>query len=246
MASNSTRLSIIRDHYIHGVIASEILPRVTSIPNANNAPAIVSKFFLRKATKTLDALCHLCEAGFAEDALVLVRTIFELGAHLRTIAAPVTVEQRRHSAECFIYEGERQRANKLKEVKVLKQQGKCLSWINDFEAQCPSPQQPVPMPQDFTQPRKLKDIATKLGGEWECWYHFIYWSVSKLVHPSGLGSHTYLQDFDQEAEAFRGIAAALTMHYFLTADVLSLLNLEELRPPLDECIQKNVLPAILD
>jgi Family of unknown function (DUF5677) len=86
MASNSTKLSIIRDQYIRGVIASEILPRVTSIPDANNAPAIVSKFFLRKATKTLEALCHLCEAGFAEDALVLGRTIFELGVHLRTIA----------------------------------------------------------------------------------------------------------------------------------------------------------------
>jgi Family of unknown function (DUF5677) len=246
MASISTKLSIIRDHYIRRVIVSEILPRVTSIPDTNNAPAIVSKFFLRKATKTLDALCHLCEAGFAEDALVLGRTIYELGVHLRTITAPVTPEQRRHSAECFIYDSERQREKKLIEMKRLKQEGRCLPWINDFEAQCPSPVQPVPMPQNFKRPGKLKDIATGLGGEWECWYHFIYWSLSQLVHPSGLGSHTYLQYFDQEAEASRAIVAAVNMHYFLTANVLCLLDLRELRLQLDECIGKDVLPAIRD
>ncbi len=242
MTSNSRKLSIVRDLYIHAVIANEILPRVTSIPYANNALAIVSNFFLRKATKTLEAICQLCEAGFVEDALVLKRTIFELGVHLGTIAAPETVGQRQHKAECFIYDGERQRAKQLEKMKALKQQGKCLSWINEFEAQIPVAET-VPMPSNFIRPGNLKDMATALGGEWECWYHFIYWSDSQVVHPSGLGSHTYIQDFDQEAEVSRAIGDAVTMHYFLTESVLNLLDLENLRPRLEACMQ-NVLPHI--
>ena len=88
-------------------------------------------------------------------------------------------------------------------------------------------------------------MATELGGEWECWYHFLYWSVSTLTHPSGLGSHTYIQDFDQEAETWRGITTALTMHYLLTYTVLTLLDLEMMRPRLEECVQ-NVLAHIRD
>jgi len=101
VTSNSAKLSFIRDHYLFGVIDKEIFPRVTSIEQTNNAPAILGDFFFRKATKTLDAMCVLCEAGFAEDALVLGRTIFELAVHLRTIASPDSVEQRLLKAECF-------------------------------------------------------------------------------------------------------------------------------------------------
>ena len=30
-----------------------------------------------------------------------------------------------------------------------------------------------------------------LGEPYECYYHFIYWSLSKLVHPSTLGNSSY-------------------------------------------------------
>jgi Family of unknown function (DUF5677) len=240
--SNSTQLSFIRDHYIDGVIGREVFPKVTSIPYTNNPLAIVSDFFLRKSTKTFDAMCVLCDAGFAEDALILGRTIFELSVHLRTIASPDSVEQRRLKAECFIYDGDRQRVEKLKEIDKLKQQGKCLSWITEIEAANPV-FETITIPNDFVPLKKFKAMATDLGGEWECWYHFLYWSVSKLTHPSGLGSHTYIQEFDQEAEVSRTIAVALTMHYLLTESVLSLLDLEMLRPRLEECMQ-NVLAHI--
>jgi len=189
-------------------------------------------------------MCTLCEADFGEDALVLGRTIFELSVHLRTIASPECVEQRRLKAECFIYDGDRQRVGKLKEMAELKQQGKCLSWITPIEAANPVAET-IPIPKDFVRPKSLKDMATELGGEWECWYHFLYWSVSHLTHPSGLGSHTYIQDSDQEAEVSRAIAVALTMHYLLTESVLSLLDLEMLRPRLDECM-RDVLSHIRD
>ena len=46
-------------------------------------------------------------------------------------------------------------------------------------------------------------MATELGGEWECWYHFLYWSVSSLTHPSGLGIHTYVKNLI-EGSKYRG------------------------------------------
>jgi hypothetical protein len=54
LTSNSAKLSVIRDHYLYGVIDKEIFPRVTGTDQTNNPIAIISDFFLRKATKTLD------------------------------------------------------------------------------------------------------------------------------------------------------------------------------------------------
>ena len=88
VTSTSTKLARIRDNYLDGVLGKEIFPDVTSIEHTNNPIAKVSDFFLRKATKTIDAICVLCEAGFPEDALVLGRTIFELSLHLKWIASP--------------------------------------------------------------------------------------------------------------------------------------------------------------
>jgi hypothetical protein len=242
LISNTAKLAFIRDHYMDGVIGKEIYPKVTSIPYENNPLAVVS--FFRKATKTLDAICVLCETNFPEDALVLGRTLYELCVHLQTVAAPDSIEQQRFRAECFIYEGDRQRVEKLKELTTLKQQGKCLSWITDIEALNPV-FETIDMPANFVRPKNLKRMATELDGEWECWYHFLYWSVSSLTHPSGIGSHTYIRDVDQEAETWRGITIALTMHSLLTHTVLSLLNLETLRSRLEGCMQ-NVLAHTRD
>jgi hypothetical protein len=237
MGEITTTLSFIRDHYIDEVIGKNILPSVIDIPQTGNPIAVVCDFFLRKSTKTLKAICTLCETGFSEDALILGRTIFELGLHLQTIASADSVEKRQHNAQCFIYDGERQRQLKLNELEELKRQGKCLSWINEFEA-LTSVAETVAMPDGFIQPpSKLNRMASKLGGDWECLYRIIYWSVSTLTHPSGLGSHTYIQDYDQEEEASRAIAFALTTHYFLTGCVLNLLTLESLHPQLEECLK---------
>lgn len=59
MPSNSAKLSLIRDKYGDGVIGKEIFPEVTSIECTDNPLSMVSDFFLRKATKTLDAICVL-------------------------------------------------------------------------------------------------------------------------------------------------------------------------------------------
>ena len=205
MTSNSGKLSLIRDSlYIDQHIGHEILPVVSSIPKTDNPLAIVSYYFLYKATKTLDAICVLCDAGLAEDALVLGRTILELSVHLLSIASEDPIEKRRLRAECFIYDADRQRVEKLNELMKLKQQGKCLSWIGEIEAQNPV-FETVALPKHFIPLKNFRTMATALGGEWECWYHFIYWSVSKLTHPSGLGSHTYFQEVEQDAEVSRAV-----------------------------------------
>jgi hypothetical protein len=160
VASNSTKLSLIRDHYGDGVIGKEIFPKVTSIEHTNNPLARVSDFFLRKATKTLDAICVLCETGFAEDALVLGRTIFELSLHLKWIALPDSIEQQRLRAESFIYDGDRQRVEKLKKMTTLKQQGKCLWWITQIEAHNPD-FQTIPKPQNFIPRRFNSEVQQR-------------------------------------------------------------------------------------
>ena len=174
----------------------------------------------------------LCQNGFTEDALVLGRTILELCLHLGTIAHPDLPEQRQLRAESLIYDGERQRAEKRKELENLKRQGKCLDWINDLEAGEPVFQE-VKMPPGFVPLKRLKDMATALGGEWECDYHFLYWSVSKLAHPSALGSHTYIQEPDLDAETHGAIAVAFSMHCRLSRIALGLLNLDALQPQLE-------------
>jgi len=47
VTSNSAKLSVIRDHYLYGVIDKEIFPSVTGTDQTNNPIAVVSDFFLR-------------------------------------------------------------------------------------------------------------------------------------------------------------------------------------------------------
>jgi Family of unknown function (DUF5677) len=237
--SYADQLAFIRTEYISEFVAKELLPRADGIPKAGNAVAIVAEFFLRKATKSLDAICALCQNGFTEDALVLGRTIFEMCLHLGTIAQPDLPEQRQLRAESLIYDGERQRGEKRNELESLKRQRKCLDWINDIKAMEPVFQE-MKQPTEFVRLKSLKDMATDLGGEWECHYHFVYWSISKLAHPSALGSHSYMQDRDLGAETHRAIALAFPMHYHLATMALALFDLGVLQPQLDGYAQRFV------
>lgn len=232
MTSISTKLSLIRDRYGDGLLGKEIYPKVTSIEHTDNPIAKVSAFFLRKATKTLDAVCVLCETGFAEDALVLGRTLFELVVYLKWIALPALTQEQQLRAESFIYDGDRQRVERLKGFEKLKQQGKCLWWITQIEAENPD-LHTIPKPNGFV-PIKLERMVTELGDPWEGYYRFLYMGISKLVHPSVSGSHSYLREVDQEKEVSRPLSFAISMHYYLTDTMLSLLGLEVFRPRLEE------------
>jgi hypothetical protein len=237
MESNSAKLSFIRDHYIDEIIGKELCPQVTSVPYTNNPLAVISDHFFRKATKTLDAICVLCELGFVEDALILGRSIFELSVHLKTIALPDSVEQRQIGATSFIYDRDhRQRAARLKKWQTLKAQGKCLQFIAPIEAQNPDLQTAAEPPDNFVPLKNFEKMATELGEPWECWYYFLYASLSRVVHPSGGGS-SYLRDPEHDEEISEALSISVIMHYYLTDTVLTLLNLEKYRPGLEQSMK---------
>jgi Family of unknown function (DUF5677) len=178
----------------------------------------------------------LCELGFAEDALILGRTIFELSVYLKTIALPDSVEERQIRATSFIYDRDhRQRFERLKKWQTLKAQGKCLQFIAPIEAKNPDLQTVPEPPENFVPLKNFEKMAIELGESWECWYHFLYASLSKLVHPSGSGS-SYIRDPD-DAEISEAMNISVIMHYYLTDAVLMLLNLESHRPLLEQCMK---------
>jgi hypothetical protein len=237
MRSNSAKLSFIRDHYIDQIIGKELFRQVTSVPYTNNPVAVISDHFFRKATKTLDAICVLCELGFAQDALILGRTIFELSVHLKTIALPDSVEQRQNRATAFIWDRDhRQRTARLKKWQTLKAQEKCLQFIAPIEAANPDLQVAELPPDNLVPLKNFEKMVTELGEPWECWYHFLYASLSQLVHPTGSGS-SYIRDLEHDEEISEALSIATTIHYYLTDTVLMLLNLEKYRPGLEQCMQ---------
>lgn len=236
--SNAAKLSFVRETYINSHLRKTIIPAVRSIPKTNNALAVIGDYFLTKATKTLDAICLLCHSGFTEDAMVLGRTILELCIHMHMIALPNTIEEKRQRAESMIYDAGRQRGEKFKQLQTLKQQGKCLAWFSDFDSNDTAFQPPT-MPPKFVPLKKLKTMAQEIGGEIECWYNFIYWSVSKLTHPSAIGSHSYFSEVEPDDDVFRALIA-VTMHFYMTIAVLDVLELNELRPPLEKSMEEFV------
>jgi hypothetical protein len=145
------------------------------------------------------------------------------------------IEQQRLRAESFIYDGDRQRVERLKGLQKLKQDGKCVWWVTQIEAENPD-FETIPKP-DGCVPIKLKTMVADLGDPWEGFYNFTYMDVSKLVHPSGSGSHTYFQDVDEEKEVSGVLNFAVGMHYYLTDTVLSLLGLETFCPRLEKFME---------
>jgi hypothetical protein len=73
-------------------------------------------------------------------------------------------------------------------------------------------------------------MAIELGEPWECWYYFLYASLSQLVHPSGSGSPYARRDLEHDEEIAQALNISVTMHYYLTDAVLTLLNLEIISP----------------
>jgi len=238
VVSNSAKLVFIRDRYIDAVIGKEICPVVTSVPYTNNPLAVVSNHFFGRATKTLDAICVLCECGFAEEAFILGRTIFELSAYLKTIALPDSAQERQIRATSFIYDHDhRQRAERLKRWQTLKAQGKCLQFIAPIEAQDSDLQTVEESPENFVPLKNFQRMVIELGEQWECWYHFLYASLSQLVHPSGSGSPYFRRDLEHDEEISQALSISVTMHYYLTDVVLTLLNLGKYKPSLDQCMK---------
>jgi len=209
-------LRFIKDNFIH-FAGNKIMPKVH--PVKGDALKITADFILRKTTKTMKAVCDLCSKGYGEDAQVLGRTIFENAINLTFVCKPDFKETRDCLASLYILHSAKEQQNKQRGIEELKKKGKCKEWIEDLEKGKSSLDKQELMEGASTKEvleaaekclkeylRKLgkkpkdkrswssislKDMSEIVGEPYECYYHFIYWSLSKLVHPSTLGSSSY-------------------------------------------------------
>jgi hypothetical protein len=219
-ANRAAAIRLIREDYA-ALIRERVLPAVAQ---SHGRPWVeqLSEYFLRKSTRHLEAICALAEAGFGEDGLIVGRSLLEHSLYLAWVAAGTTPLEQDQRAEHFLYDGDRQRPEKRKELERLKSEGKCLAWVDELlkgEMQAPVMSKPA----TFTSLPSLGRIAVELGGEFESYFHFVYWSVSKLAHPSGMGSHTYYDD-DTAAECWRALALGFPQHALMTVSTLAMLQ----------------------
>jgi hypothetical protein len=176
-------------------------------------------FFTVKAERHLKAICVLCERGLGEDAQIIGRAIFEHRLHLAYITTPKRKAQREYRAKCFAYDGDRQRFTKAAEFRELRAQGKCVEWIDGLLVQEMEARK-VRKPRGFKSLPSLKAMAEAVGGGLECDYHSLYWSLSKLAHPSGLGSASYVMAEPDGDVLHEAVALAFPVHLLLTVNAL--------------------------
>lgn len=221
------------------LILNEYLPfiglKVTpALLGANYGPWLqaVVQFFTAKAERHLKAICVLCERGLGEDAQIIGRAIFEHRLHLAYITTPTTKAKREYRAKCFAYDGDRQRFSKAAELRELRAEGKCVEWVDAlFGQEMQGPK--VRKPRGFRSLPNLKAMAEAVGGGLECDYHSLYWSLSKLAHPSGLGSHTYVQAEPEGDALHEAVALAFPVHLLLTVNSLNVAKVRDLDAELE-------------
>jgi hypothetical protein len=227
-------IRLIREDYTP-LIMDRVLPTVAA---SRGRPWVeqLSEYFLRKSTRHLEAICTLAESGFGEDGLIVGRALLEHSLYLAWVAAAASAEGQDERAHHFFYDGDRQRLEKRKELERLQAEGKSRDWVDALlngEMQDPV----MAKPAAFAPLPSLKRIADELGGEFETYFYFVYWSVSKLAHPSGMGSHTYYDD-DSASECWRALALGFPQHAVMTANTLTMLQLEELRGEIEQLTRR--------
>lgn len=227
-------IQLIRDDYVP-LVRDRLLPAIAE----GDDPTWVRRlceYFLRKGTRHLEAICTLAEAGFGEDGLIVGRALLEHSLYLAWIAAGPTPEAQDERAHHFFYDGDRQRLEKRKELERLKAEGKAHDWVAPLlEAEMRNPV--MEKPASFSTLPSLKRIADELGGDAETYFYLVYWSVSKLAHPSGMGGHTYYED-DIATESWRALALGFPQHAVMTVKALTMLCLPELASQVEELTRR--------
>lgn len=194
-----------------------------------DALKITSDYLLKKSTKSLKAICELCTMDYGEDALVLGRTVFENSLTLAFIYKPESVELKDCFANLFILHYLSDQDKIKKDLEELKKKGKCREWIDKLEngeslqelvtanhekdktlrkrnhfvkkaQKYISERIQIELRKDTWNLLSIKNTALLVGEPYECYYHFVYWSLSKHVHPSVLGSYSYYGKSTQQDE----------------------------------------------
>ncbi len=237
-------LIFVRDNYLRRFLKGKVIPTLKQPGDYTDVRGVVLHF-VEKSTKHLGAAILLCSQSYPEDALIIGRAIMELCFYTQYIAVSTTSAERDQRASNFIYDAERQRGTRRAALKALHAQGKCVEWVDDMDS-IGEFVAPPDMPPGFVQPPTLKAIAEKLGGEWECQYNTLYWSVSKLAHPSALGAHSYVGDADIESEIGSSINLAFSMHARLMQAALFLLDNDSFSTALEGHMAKFIELANLE
>ena len=232
MLPNTGLIPFVKDRYCQEFIIEKLIPQVDRLPR-NTALKIVAHYFLVKATKTLGAICLLSGAGYGEDAQVLSRTLFELAVNLAYFVMPDEESEREERAKAFICDDEKQQESKRMEMERLGEDRKCSDWISEMKASTQA--MPAQNHSCNAKPREsLQNMVRALGEPYECYWHFLYWSLSKLAHPSGLGSYSYLQSDDEGGEIHRALAAGFDFHWRIATAAVSIFGLNSLKEILDD------------
>lgn len=231
-------IKLIRNKYLDEFLSGKLIPR---IGNDQEPVATVTEFFVRKGTKTLHAICTLASSGFGEDAQILARTLFELSVTLAYIVQPASDVEKQKRARDYIFDGRRWQEKMQQTLKELKRSGKCEDWITEIEnARLLS--RAVEIPNDFKQPPDLRTQAESLRDPYECDYWFLYWSLSKYVHPSDLSSLAYYDKDYSTEEIRRAVIVALSWHYRIAKVAIGVFSLDDLQGELDSQV-KSIINA---
>ncbi|MGO8755254.1 MAG: DUF5677 domain-containing protein [Gallionellaceae bacterium] len=223
MAKISDLVAFAENEYLLDFINKELLP---AIANASS-PSVRDRLgfiFLERTTTTLRAICALNELNFGEEAIVLARTIFEFSIRLAYIYLATTDSEKDARAKAFIARGYEDRQQRQKQIIALKAEGKCLDLIKDLEAAAPVNFQ-VPTEEISEAFPNEQRMAKELKEPYECDWHFLYWSVSKMAHPTAinlLGSSEI--DGDPWGDGGRALLTAFNYHYRLATIVCSRLS----------------------
>ena len=146
---------------------------------------------------------------------------------------------RRGLARLYIQHGEKQRKKKQKEIEELKEKDKCRQWIEDVEkGKSFSDNQESDEEYLKAYLRKLckkptnkrswslislKGMSEIVGEPYECYYHFVYWSLSNLTHPSTLGGYSYY-DVSYPSDEFGETGKALQISFDCYCNILSMVD----------------------
>ena len=212
--SCSRLIEFVEQKYIGDFVRDRLIPAATD--NPTQIMASLSRNFLQSSTNILSAICTLAKLEFGDEPLILARTIFEYSMHIAYIHAGG--ESR---ARAFVVKGYEEQKRRRCELSKLKEQGKCLDWIKDMEA-ATWHEAENDLTKSVDQFPSFKNMAKDLGEPYECDWHFIYWSISKAVHPNDINSIAR----NPSEDAKRALLLGFNYHYRIARIVCASLEQE--------------------
>jgi len=155
-------------------------------------------FFFAKASKTASAVVFLCQEGYAEDAFVLVRTIFEIVVKSFYIFKSDSIER----ARAFILYDHFEKRKQLRKIanwnKKEKIENKELEEeLKKEEKICETMEKDYPNSIDKVKwPKKnLEELSKEIDLANE--YYTFYWISSLYTHTSSRSSMSYVSEKDK-------------------------------------------------